>query len=71
MERREICRLLNSSSVSKFVTKKCIEKNDLSDGQYSDNKKIKLKTPTVRSDLCDYREKYIVVKGSMDSLRCK
>ena len=43
----------------KFVTKKWIEVN----GQYSVNKKIRLKTSMLRSDLCDYSDVYIVVKG--------
>ena len=37
--------------------------NDLSSGQYSVNKNIRLKTSTLRSDLCDYSDAYIVVKG--------
>ena len=36
--------------------------NDLSNGQYSVNKNIRLKTPMLRSDLFDYSDMYIVVK---------
>ena len=32
-------------------------------GQYSDNKNIRFKTSMLRSDLCDYSDAYIVVKG--------
>ena len=39
--------------------------NDLSSGQYSVNKNIRLKTSMLRSDLCDYRDVYIVVKESI------
>ena len=39
------------------------EVNYLSGGQYSVNKNIKFKTPMIRSDLCDYSDVYIVVKG--------
>ena len=35
MEHYEISKLLNESAVCKLVTKKCIEVNDLSSGQYS------------------------------------
>ena len=62
MERYKISKLLNDSTVSKFVTKKWVEVNDLSSGQYSVNKNIRFKTSMLRSDLCDYSDAYIVVK---------
>ena len=37
--------------------------NDLSSGPYSVNKNIRFKTSLLRSDLCDYSDAYIVVKG--------
>ena len=37
--------------------------NDLSSGQYSVNKNISFKTSVLRSDLCDYSDAHIVVKG--------
>ena len=40
-----------------------IEVIDSSDGQYSGNKNIRFKTAILRSDLCDYSDAYIVVKG--------
>ena len=57
--------IINDSTVSKFVTKKWVEVNDLSSGHYSVNKNIKFKTSMLRSDLCDYSETYIVVKGTV------
>ena len=63
MEHYQISKLLNDSTVSTFVTKKWIEVNDLSSGQYSVNKNIRHKTSMLRSDLCDYSDAYIVVKG--------
>ena len=45
------------------MAKKWVEVNDLSSGQYSVNKNIKFKTSMLRSDLCDYSDAYIVVKG--------
>ena len=43
MEHYKIPKLLNDSTVSKFVTKKWIEVKDLSSGQYSGNKNIRFK----------------------------
>ena len=40
MKHYEISKLLNNSTVSKFVAKRWIKVNDLSRGQYSDNKNI-------------------------------
>ena len=68
MEPCKICKLLNDSTVSKFVTKKWVKLNDLSSGQYLVNKNIRFKTSMLRSDLCDYSDKYIVVKGTIDLL---
>ena len=58
-------KLLCDSSVSKFLTKKWVEVNDLSCGQYSVNKNIRFKTSMLRSDICDYSDAYIVVKGTI------
>ena len=67
MEHYKIYKLLNDSTVSKFV-KKWIEVNYLSSGQYSVNKNIRFKTSVLRSHLCDYSDAYIVVKGTIDLL---
>ena len=63
MEHYKISKLLNNSCVSKFVTKKWIEIKDLPSGQYFNIKNIRFKTSMLRSDLCDYSDVYIVVKG--------
>ena len=68
MERHKISKLLNNLTISKFVTKKWIEVNDLSGDQYSFNKSITFKAPVLRSDLCDYSHAYIFVKGVIDLL---
>ena len=44
MEHFKISESLTDSIVSKFVTKKWIEVNDVSGGQYSSNKNIRFKT---------------------------
>ena len=59
MKLHEISKLSNDSA---FVTGKWIEVNDLSGGRYSVNRNIKIKTPTLRSNLCDHSNGYIVVK---------
>ena len=63
MEHCKISKLLNDSPVSKFLTKKLTEVNDLSSDQYSFNKNVRFKTSMFRSDLCDYSDAYIAVKG--------
>ena len=50
------------------MTRKFIKVNNLSSSQYSVNKKIKFETSMLRSDLCDYSDTYIVVKGKIDIL---
>ena len=49
----------------RFVTKKWIEVYDQSGGNYNVNKEIRIKTSMLRSDLCDYSDAYIVVKGTI------
>ena len=63
MEYYKIFKLLNDSTVSKFVTKTWVKVNDFSSSQYSVNKNIRFKTSILRSNLCDYCDAYIVVKG--------
>ena len=62
MEHHKISKLLNDSTVSKCVTRKWIEVNHSTGGQYSVNKNIRFKTSMLRSDLCDYSDASIVVK---------
>ena len=50
------------------MTKKWVEVNDLSRGQYSVNKNIRFETSMLRPDLFDYSDAYIVVKGTIDFL---
>ena len=49
----------------RFVTKKSIEVYDQSEKNYSVNKEIRIKTPVLRSDLCNFSDAYIVVKGEI------
>ena len=47
------------------MTKKWIEVNNLSGGQYSASKNITFKTLMVILNLCDYSDLYIVIKGTI------
>ena len=49
---------------SKFRTKNWLEINDESRGTYTGNE-IKFKTTMLRSNLCDYADVYILVKGTI------
>ena len=53
-----------SEQLSKFVTKEYVRVNSLSD-TYNENKSIRFKTPMLRSDLYDYSDAYILVKGTV------
>ena len=57
MEFQKIVNLLDTTSDDKdlprFVTKKWIEVHDQSERNYSVNKNITIKTPVLRSDLCN------------------
>ena len=63
MRHHKIFESSNYSTVSKFLTKKWIEVNDLLRNQYSVNKNIRFETIMLRSNLCDYSDAYIIVKG--------
>ena len=67
MEYQKIKNLLNTTSdnVSRFNTKKWIEVYDQSGGIYSTNKQIRFKKSMLQSDLCNYSDAYIVVKGTI------
>ena len=53
-----------SEKLSKFVTREYVTVNSLLD-TYNENKSIRFKTPMLRSNLCDYSDTYILVKGTI------
>ena len=53
-----------SEKLSKFVTREYVRVNSLSN-VYNENKSIRFKTPMLRSNLCDYFDAYILVKGTI------
>ena len=65
MEYQKIINLLGSTvnKVPRFITKKWIEINDQSRETYNTSKQIRFKTSMLRSDLCEYSDAYILVKG--------
>ena len=69
MEFQKIINLPDTTSDDKdlprFVTKKWIEVYDQSEKNYSVNKGIRIKTSMLRSDLYDFSDAYIVVKGDI------
>ena len=69
MQFQKIVNLLDTISddrdLSRFVTKKWIEVYEQSGRDYRVNKEIRIKTPMLRSDLCDFSDMYIVVKGEI------
>ena len=69
MEFQKIINLLDITSDDKdlprCVTKKWIKVYDQSEKNYSSNKEIRIKTPMLRSDLCNFSDAYFVVKGEI------
>ena len=69
MEFQKITNFLDITSDNKdlptFVTKKWIEVYDQLEGNYNVNKEIRIKTSMLRSDLCDFSDAYIAVKGNI------
>ena len=53
-----------SEVLSKFVTREYVRINSLLN-TYNENKSIRFKTPMLRSNLCDYSDAYILVKGTI------
>ena len=70
MEYQKITNLLGTTidEILRFITKKWVKVHDQSGGadkRYKPNKQIIFKTSMLRSDLCDYPDAYIVVKGNI------
>ena len=69
MEFQKIVNLLDTTpddkDLPRFVTKKWIEIYDQSEKNCNANKEIRIKTPMLRSDLCNFSDAYIDVKGKI------
>ena len=66
MDYQKIVNLLDDTTnqTSKFRTRNWVEINDESPEKY-DNSNIKFKMSIIKSNLCDYSDAYIPVKGTM------
>ena len=71
MEYQKIAKLLYNASnkTSKFKTMNWVEINDESRGTYNVGSQIKFKTTMLKSNLCDYSDAYILVKGKVTITR--
>ena len=69
MEFQKIANFLDTTfddkDLPRFVTKNWTEVYDQSGGNYNVNKEIRIRTSMLRSDLCDFNDAYIVVKGDL------
>ena len=57
-----------TNKVPRFITKKWVEVHDQSDSaenRYQPIKQIRFKTSMLQSDLCDFSDVYIAVKGDI------
>ena len=54
----------SSDNLSKFRTRNWVEINDELRGNYA-NSDIRFKSTMLRSNLCDYADSYILVKGTI------
>ena len=55
----------DNKDLPKFVTQKWIEVYDQSERSYDVKKESRIKTSMLRSDLCNFNDAYIVVKGNI------
>ena len=69
MELQKITNFLDTNiddkDLPRFVTKKWIEVYDQSEKNYKVSKETRTKTLMLRTDLCDFSDVYIVVKGDI------
>ena len=65
MEHYQILNLLNESSNSKFVTRKWDIVNEQTNSNYDGGNEILYNTEVLKSNLCDYSDTYILVRGDI------
>ena len=70
MEYQKITKLLVTTiyEIPRFITKKWVEvhyQSGSADDRYQPNKQTRFKASMLRSDLCDYSDAYIDVKGTI------
>ena len=70
MEYQKITKLPDATSenVPRFITKKWIkvlDQSGITEDRYKPSKQIRFKTSMLQSDLCDYNDAHIAVKGTI------
>ena len=67
MENQKIINLLGNTQneASKFRTINLVEINDESRAVYGKDNQVAFKTSTIRSNICDYSDAYILVSGAI------
>ena len=65
MEQQQKLILLNETNDSKFVTRKWNIVNNNSKSNYGEENEISYITEILKSNLCDYNDAYILVKGDI------
>ena len=65
MEYQKILNLLNESNDSKFVTRKWNIVSDQSNAKYDVRNEINFNTEVLKSNLCDYKDASILVRGNI------
>ena len=65
MEHQKILNLLNEANNSKFVKRKWNIANDQSNANYDLGNEIIYNTEVLNSNLCDYKNTYILVEGNI------
>ena len=65
MEHQKILNLLNEANDSKFVTRKWNTVNDNSNANYYVGNKIMYCAEVLKSNLCDYNDACILVRGNI------
>ena len=64
MEHKKILNLLNEASDSKFVTRKCNIANNQWNENYDVENEMIYNTKVLKSNLCDYSDTCILVRGN-------
>ena len=73
MEYQRVINLLDNTpnQPSKLITKLWVETNDESSGIYNKDNPIRFKASMLRSSLCDYKDAYVLVKGTIAVVEAK
>ena len=69
MQHQKVLNLINETSDSKFVTRKWNNVNDQSNSNYYVRNKIIYNTEVLKSNLCDYNDADILVRGDITIVR--